>query len=304
MTKSDPASIRSDQTVSDALQTILRHEFNHLLEWEQVARSSENIKGVHKTRVAFRRMRSALFVFRSAVPRRVSKKCSKEIRYLAGQLGMARDLDVLVDEGLDAVRGKLTLRGERKLAARVYPQREKAYKKVNSMLDSERYATFKTDFSNWIDEKGWEQGDLKDKNRENLSLNIDSFARDTLTQLERKTLGEGEALDQQYAEDMHLLRIKFKKLRYAAQFFVPVLDGLDEYIYHIKKLQDLLGIVNDVMIMQQLLAEMLEDETDPEIYEYAGGLVGWRTHQYYQMLDSFEYRLDNFVNVNCPWRTE
>lgn len=211
---------------------------------------------------------------------------------------------MLIHEGLDAVKGKLTLRGQEKLAALVYQQRENAYKSVNMMLDSERYATFKTDFSDWIDEKGWEQGDLKNKNRKNLSLNIALFSRELLCKLERKILGSGDSLEQKYVDDMHLLRIKFKKLRYAAQFFIPVLDGVEEYIYHIKKLQDLLGIMNDVLIMQQLLDGMLEDETDHEIFEYAGGLVGWRTHQYYQMLDTFEYRLENFVNANCPWRTE
>jgi len=172
------------------------------------------------------------------------------------------------------------------------------------MLDSERYASFKTGFSNWIDEKGWEQGNLKNKNRKNLSSTIGSFSRELLCKLEHNIFGAGDSLDQKYADDMHLLRIKFKKLRYAAQFFIPVLDGLDDYIYHIKKLQDLLGIMNDVLIMQQLLEGMLEGETDHEIFEYAGGLVGWRTHQYYQVLDTFGDRLENLVNANCPWRTE
>ena len=301
MAKKIPAPVTPDQTVSEAFQTILRHNFNYLLEWEQAARSLENIKGVHQTRVAFRRMRSALFVFRSAVPRRVSKKWSNEIRYLAGQLGRARDLDVLLHEGLDAVEGKLTLRGQEKLAALVNQQREKAYESVNMMLDSERYAAFKTDFSVWIDEKEWEQGDLKKKNRKNLSLNIVPFSRELLGKLERKILGAGDTLSQKYADDMHLLRIKFKKLRYAAEFFVPVLEDLDDYIYHIKKLQDLLGIMNDVLVMQHLLESMLEEETDHELIEYAGGLVGWRTRQYYEMLDTFKDRLENLVNANRPW---
>ena len=135
-------------------------------------------------------------------------------------------------------------------------------------------------------------------------MDCTSFARETLCKLERKIFGAGDSLSQKYAEDMHLLRIKFKKLRYAAEFFVPVLEDLDDYIYHIKKLQDLLGIMNDVLLMQQLLEDMLVDETDHEIFEYAGGRVGWRTRQCYEMLDTFEYRLENLVNANSPWRIE
>ena len=296
-----PAPITSDQTVSEAFQTILRHNFDYLLDWEEAARSWDDMEGVHQTRVSFRRMRSALSAFRSAVPRKVSREWSEEIRHLASQLGMARDLDVFIDEGLGAIEGKLTLRGRDRLTEIAQHHRALAYEKVNAMLDSDRYAGFKQGFPVWLDERGWEQGDMKEKNRRTLSSNVVPFARKLLDGLERRVLEAGSHADRESAKDMHSLRIECKKLRYAAEFFTPVLNGLDEFVGHMKRLQDLLGIMNDVSVMQHLLDEMLADVEDHEVLEYAGGLVGWRTCEFFNLVDTFDDRWEEFTHAKHPW---
>ena len=296
-----PAPITPDQTVSEAFQTILQHNFNYLVEWEEEARSWENIEGVHQTRVSFRRMRSAVSSFRSAVPRGASKEWNGELRYLASQLGMARDLDVFIDEGLGAIEGKLTLRGRTRLTELARHHREIAYESVNAMLDSDRYATFKKDFPAWLDEKAWERGEMKEKHRKNLSMNVVPFARKLLDSLERRVLEAGSHVNRESAKEMHSLRIECKKLRYAAEFFTPILKGLDDFVGHMKRLQNLLGIMNDVSVMQHLLEPMLENETDHEVVEYAGGLVGWRTCEFYNLVDTFDDRWEEFTNAKHPW---
>ena len=97
------------------------------------------------------------------------------------------------------------------------------------------------------------------------------------------------------------LRIECKKLRYAAELFTPVLNGLDDFVGHMKRLQNLLGIMNDVSVMQHLLEPMLENETDHEVVEYAGGLVGWRTCEFYNLVDTFDDRWEEFTNAKHPW---
>ncbi|MES9974506.1 CHAD domain-containing protein [Candidatus Thiodiazotropha sp. LNASS1] len=303
MTKKNksPAPINTDQSVSEAVQIILKHNYNYLLAWEQSARSWDDIEGVHQTRVAFRRMRSALSAFRTAIPRKVSKPWSNELRDLASQLGMARDLDVFIDEGLGAIRGKLPLRGEEGVTQIAHQHREQAYLQVNAMLDSDQYKHFKDNFPKWIDGKEWEQAELKAKHRNNLSTNIVPFSRKLLDSLERGVLEAGSHVNKESAHEMHKLRIECKKLRYAAEFFIPVLKGLDDFIRHMKRLQDLLGILNDVSVMKHLLDIMMEDEDNHEVLEYAGGLVGWRTRQYYEMLDTFDDRWEEFINAKQPW---
>jgi CHAD domain-containing protein len=68
-----------------------------------------------------------------------------------------------------------------------------------------------------------------------------------------------------------------------------------------KGLQDLLGVMNDVTVMKHILEQVLEGESDPEVLQYAGGLVGWRTRQFHELLASFDERWDEFTHAKHPW---
>ncbi len=295
------APIHAEQSVSEAFATILRHNFNHIGQWEQAARSWEDIEGVHQVRVAFRRMRSALSAFRSAVPKDATAAWADDMRWLAGECGPARDLDVFIDEGLEPLQGKLSLPGADEMMAVAGEHRAMAYETVRRMLDSERYARFKTEFPDWLARQGWSTGQLSQKHRKRLAGNVVPYARTLLDTLERRVLSTGSHVDQDAAADMHSLRIECKKLRYAAEFFYPLFAGMDEFIGHMKGLQDLLGVMNDVAVMGDLLNTLLAEEKDSALLQYAGGLVGWRTRQYHEIKGSFNERWDEFVQAKHPW---
>ena len=114
----------------------------------------------------------------------------KELAWLASQMGMARDLDVFIDEGLGGVRGMLPLPGEDKLMALAIEHRARSYETVAAMIDSERYAMFKQEFAVWLDEKGWEQGELTDKQRKRRELAVEIAEPKRLT--ERATADDQE----------------------------------------------------------------------------------------------------------------
>ena len=294
-------SIHAGQTVSEAFAAILKHNYEHLLEWETTARSWDDIEGVHQVRVALRRLRSALGVFRSAIPRVVTDPWADEMRWLANQLGPARDLDVFIDEGMDAVADKLALPGREKLLLLAQGRRVGAYETVLTMLDSERYAGFKERLGTWLEMQGWLTAELSDKERGRLEGNIIPFARQVLDKQERAVLATGSHVDQESPQEMHQLRIECKKLTYAAEFFNPLFNAMEAFIVHLKSLQDLLGIMHDVAVMHDLLEDLLKEETAPQVFQYAGGLVGWRTRQYYDIKDSFEARWEEFASASHPW---
>ena len=52
-----PAPVHSKQSVNECFATIMQHNFDFLGQWEQAARSWQDIEGVHQMRVIFRRMR-------------------------------------------------------------------------------------------------------------------------------------------------------------------------------------------------------------------------------------------------------
>ena len=299
-----PTPIHTQQTVSEAFRAILLHNFNYLSTWEAEARSWTDIEGVHQMRVAFRRMRSALRVFRSAIPRPVTAPWADEMRWLANQLGPARDLDVFIAEGLDLMVGKLPLPGQEKLTALTQQRRAQAYENVRLMLDSDRYACFKQNFGAWLETRTWLEGDLQDKHRQRLAANVIPFARKLLDKQERQVQAAGDHVNQDSAQEMHQLRIECKKLRYAVEFFNSLFKGMDGFISHLKQLQDLLGIMHDVAVMHHLLEALLAGQSDPELLQYAGGLVGWRTRQYYEIKDSFNDRWEEFIDAKHPWKKD
>src|SRR4051812_251651 len=60
---------------------------------------------VHKMRVAVRRLRSALTTFAPLVPAGVARPLGKELKWLAGVLGDARDAEVLRDRVRTSLEG-------------------------------------------------------------------------------------------------------------------------------------------------------------------------------------------------------
>jgi CHAD domain-containing protein len=297
-----PAPITAEQTASEAFSTILRHNFQYLKQWEDAARSWEDIEGVHQVRVTIRRMRSALTLFQNAVPKQVAGGIGDEMRWVAGELGLARDLDVFISEGLAAVAWKLPLNGVDRLKEISEIRRSLAYdEQVKAMLDSERYRRFKEDLEHWLNTAAWENAELTKKQSKRLHSNILPYARRLLDKQERKVLSVGSHVDRDDPAAMHQLRIECKKLRYAAEFFRPLFPGMDTFISHMKGLQDLLGTMNDVAVTKHLLDELLKNHTDQEVLVYAGGLIGWRSCDFCHMLARFDGYWEEFVEAKHPW---
>jgi CHAD domain-containing protein len=298
----DPPPITSQQTASEAFATLLRHNFDYMLTWRDSARTWEDIEGVHQVRVSFRRMRSALTLFRDAIPREATAPWSDEMRWIAGQLGNARDLDVFIDETLKPNAALLPLAGGERLRAIAEAHRAEIYATVVApMLDSERFQQFCNDFPGWIEERDWERAPLKKKQAKRLQSNIVGYSRNLLDKQERRVLSAGADVNRHDAAQMHQLRIECKKLRYAAEFFRPLFACMEIFIGHMKGLQDLLGVMNDVNVTRGLLDEMLRDSRDHNVLIYAGGLIGWRSCQFRQLLERFDDDWEELVEAKHPW---
>jgi len=297
-----PPPIHAEQSASEAFATILRHNLDCMLTWRETARSWDDIEGVHQVRVSFRRMRSALTLFRNAVPKAATEAQGDEMRWIAGELGNARDLDVFISEGLAEAAARLPLAGGERLKTLAEQRRAQIYaERVVPMLDSERFERFCNDFPAWVDTRAWEQAPLKSKQAKRLHSGIVGYARSLLDKQERRVLSAGTHVDREDAAAMHQLRIECKKLRYAAEFFRPLFDGMDTFIGHMKGLQDLLGVMNDVVVTRQLLDDLLHDERDHEVLIYAGGLIGWRSCQSRHLLDRFDDHWEELVEAKHPW---
>jgi len=302
-TKSKAAPpITGEQTASEAFATILRYNYDYMLDWRDAARSWDDIEGVHQVRVAFRRMRSALRLFRDAIPRETTDAWNDEMRWIGGELGNARDLDVFITEGLGPVVDLLPLPGAERLRALAEQRRAQIYgERVVPMLDSERFAGFCRDFPQWLEGRGWEHVKLKKKQAKRLHAGILGYSRSLLDKQERRVLSAGTHVNRDDATEMHRLRIECKKLRYASEFFRPLFHGMDDFIGHMKGLQDLLGVMNDVAVTRGLLDDLLRGSREHDVLVYAGGLIGWRSCEFRHLLERFDDYWEEFVEAKHPW---
>ena len=89
---------RREHAVEDALQRILGGCVRHWIENEGATREARDPEGLHQLRVALRRLRSALGLFKTALGEQARASWNDELRWLLGPLGPARDLDVFATE--------------------------------------------------------------------------------------------------------------------------------------------------------------------------------------------------------------
>lgn len=298
-----PIPLTPEMSVAEALRVILLHDFEVMLKHRDAAYQGTDIEGVHQMRVAVRRMRSVLSLYRNSLDRDQAKAWRDEMRWLAGRLGHARDLDVFISEGLADTSGKLPVRGETKLRELALARREAVYRDdVRPMLDSARYQSFCQDFPVWVEQTLHQEQSPDAKRNRRLSASILDSARKLLDKQERRVLDAGSSIARDDAPAMHQLRIECKKLRYAAEFFRPLFRGMDKFIARMKGLQDILGVMNDLALTETLLESLTgEHRDDAELQRYAGALIGWRSYHFNRLLTEFDGHWESLVAARRPW---
>jgi CHAD domain-containing protein len=105
--------------------------------------------------------------------------------------------------------------------------------------------------------------------REMLSPTLTEFAAGVLRKRWRRLRNVGIALDDRDNPGLHGLRLKAKRLRYAAEFFAPLFPEkpTTRFIRRLAVLQERLGLFNDTTVAETLLRELYGKPN------YAAGLV-------------------------------
>ncbi|MEO5365443.1 MAG: CHAD domain-containing protein [Magnetococcus sp. WYHC-3] len=293
-----------EHSVSEAFRLILAHNLTQLEQWVPVAMAGEDIEGVHQARVALRRMRSALSLFRRAIPVELTAPWGEEMRWAASLMGAARDLDVFLSEGLAAMNGRIPLaEGETLLRQRLLQRREEAYTQVRLSLGGERYARFAGGLRTWLDNRGWFETDLPAATRVRMQKPVRPFASAVIEKRVTRVLQNGEGILELSPEALHALRIECKKLRYATEFFSGLFDPvrMAEFTKLLKGLQDLLGIMNDVAVLPALLHGVLQGSDLPTARDYAHAAIGWRAREYEEVRNQLGPRWQAFAGSLHPW---
>jgi inorganic triphosphatase YgiF len=236
-------------------------------------RSTGEPEAIHQARVALRRLRGALAMFKRVLPCPAFDEARMAARRIAAALGPVRDYDVV---RAAAVEGPLRHPDRppqaEALLARIEAQRSAALGEARAIIDATDTTLFILKGYALLAQRGWRHG-LGDGTSATLAVPASGFAMRTLDRLYRRALKAGRRLAKRTDEERHELRIALKNLRYGVEFFGPLLGGrrrVRRYVKSVAGLQTLLGAHNAVVVARQLLNDL------PAGAEQAAGFIlGW-----------------------------
>lgn len=267
-------------TLDQALDTILHTAIQHLLENQPAAEDGREPEGIHQYRIALRRLRSVLGLIRLVAPSAQLEMFRDDAKWLMSGLNEARDWDVFVTQSLPMIALACpAVAGFDALGSTAQRHRDTAHAAARAALTDARTGRFQIRLGLWVEQKGWRA----DASPDGLSLLQEParvFATEILDKLQHKALKKGRQFQTLEPEERHELRITIKKLRYAADFFLPLLGKAKRYRPYAKilsVLQDRLGHHNDLAVTERLIQPIVASEISRVAHQAAGAVLGWQS---------------------------
>lgn len=285
--KPDRVVLKREMTVQQAFQRIIFNCLRQFRRNENLLLDGETIEPLHQARVALRRLRSAMAAFNDLLVDDAGRRLRDEVRWLARELGEARNLDVLLDRSRPGI-----------LHDRIAQARQAAYVQVGQVLNSPRVRTLMLDLTQWAINGAW----LEDAAiREFRDEHVRAFARKSLDRLRRKLKRAGRGILGADDAARHEVRKRAKRLRYTAEFLASLYDRerqparYGHFMKALEGLQDQLGRLNDLSTSPATLAKLgLID--DPE----TTALLAHESRS--SLIDAAHDAYTDFVDVKPFWR--
>lgn len=244
-----PPSLAGAETVEEAFLTAMAHLQDVLLAEAPGCRPGLGPRGVHQSRVAIRRMRSLLKLFRPVVDGPGWREWDQQLRDLAQALGAARDWDVFllgIGPGtLAALEGDARVKRLLGAAAR---ERDAAYAALGAFLDS---AAFRRTI--WL---GLQLAVVRPS--QTLPQPLAPFAAELLRKRWKRLKQAGAAMEELDSAALHEMRLDAKRLRYAAEPFAALWPGraARRFTRRLADLQEALGLANDAVVARGLATRL------------------------------------------------
>ncbi len=243
-----------------ALGLALAEQRRRLLLHDPGTRLGADIEDLHQLRVATRRLRAFLRAGRPLLDHDWVESLRDEIGWLGRELGPARDLDVLVDR----FRADIAALAEEdaatagQLLAALEAEQVAARAVVVDALSSDRYLAL-LDRLDGVDEPP-------------LS-GVELTLREIWRQEWKRTRKAVAALPDHPADDeLHAIRIRVKRARYAAELAAHELGKRgDEFVSAAKRVQDVLGEHQDSTVAEERIHAWAQ--ASPGVDDVAGRLV-------------------------------
>jgi CHAD domain-containing protein len=230
-------------------------------------RGAQDIEFIHRMRVASRRIRSCLPLFKECFPSGKYREWRKEVRNITRALREARDADVqiaFIKTYIDKLEEESLRPGVERFLLRLGQRRGRVQPRVIKALD-----------------RLLESGVVKDMEKSCRKLSKgerpvnsqDTYQKALVhitSRLEELLVHEPSVYIPENIEEHHAMRIAVKRLRYTMEVFSSLYEEkLENQISVCKKLQDSLGDMHDCDVWVDYLPQFMEEERTYSL-EYFG----------------------------------
>jgi len=247
----------------DHVLVTLRQHLDIIRAHDPGTRLGEDPEELHLMRVGVRRLRAILRAARPMFQAEAVAALRTQLAWLSDALGARRDLDVmqarLIGELIDL--SPVERRAGRRLVRRLDEARTAAGLELLKVLDDERYPALLGRIESFIADPPITEEDVS----------LDELAAREFKKL-RKAV---DALPETPTDaDLHVVRIKVKRARYATELATPVAGARAErFATKAKRLQDILGDHQDAVVAEEYLRNLVRDLPGRRATFVAGRLV-------------------------------
>lgn len=271
----EAAVLTRDMTAAEAFQALGNTALGRLCAAAEALVETPGAETVHGLRVAARRLRALIKLFRPVTGKLAAVPVSQALKSLADALGPARDLDVYIaGTWRPAVEADpQAIPGLGALGKALVEAQTAAYARALHAAGPERFGPLALDVAAWLETGDW----LDDAERaDDRRAPAKAFAAKRLKALRKDVLKQGATLETLDPEARHTLRIRGKNLRYAIDALAPLFPDhpgrTERWRKAARELQDALGELNDATLGASLARDAALADSDPEAAYAAGAL--------------------------------
>lgn len=285
------SEILKAQTLGDWAYLAIEQHSEKTFEYESDVLKDRDPEALHQMRVGMRRLRSAVTGF--AVALDLPKAAEEEkIAKIARQLGMLRDLDVLLETLERDCKPALPTAEQDALDTAVKylrKDRRKVLQVVQTTLKHNRYKKLKQALKDWLKQPAYQEiasmpiqdvlPDLLMPQVSRLFLHAGWMVGDKLEETEIPVPEEFQykVLNRELSAHgpvLHSLRKQVKRVRYQMNLFSDLYGSTyDAYVKDMKEIQEVLGEIQDSQVLEEVLKETLDSEIEsslPALAEHIG----------------------------------
>jgi inorganic triphosphatase YgiF len=293
-TKAKDIPLDPDMSVGEAFRQIVSGALTQL-SGNEIPTIMGMPGGIHQARVAIRRIRAALRAFKKSLPYDKRKAFNGEFRWFQQRLSGARDWHVFLDETVPRIlhnqpNARVDVDRLRRIAIR---HRRRTTSEAMTVFRSRRYTRLLLQFQCWLLA-------LERENHRWFEIKLEPFARKVLERTRGDFFVDRRPLSRMTPDELHELRKRGKKARYATEFFACLwqTESAVSAIALMKALQKELGEANDAVMARQILAGLQPKTLKPSTLEL---VHNWSHQQVRKNIKSGQVIWRNFQDVKPFW---